>query len=324
MATHRAPPFACRGSSFIELLVAAALTAMLLVGVIAIFLSWRSSSETADHISATQEAGQRAIETLASAIRSADFPGCTSAPSHSSSSVAATDDPRWNFADAALRGYPSAGQSEMLPYVTNAASDSEVLFVRGIRNTEPMQLASAMETSSDPLQLDSSARQLQAGDVAMIYSCAARVFFTVTQASAGVVEHDAPDNESASLGYVFGTEAEILPVSAALFYVGPGSNNARSLWRRSGDSAPEEIVRGIETMRLQYGIDADLDGTVDEYRAAADVSDWHSVVSVSIELRVRSTDTPPDTSRAVSAGSLADEVQSFSTIVALRNPPFAG
>lgn len=314
-----------RGSSIIELLVATALTAILLVGVIAIFLSWRSSSETATRLSITEEAGQRALEALAMAIRSADFPGCVRAPAYSGSSLAPTSDPRWDLDGTSIHGYPSAAQSEMQPYATNASPESPMLFVRGVRSaTEALRLAKPMATPSDPLSVMPSASRLQPGDVAMIHSCTARAYFAVTDTGNDIVAHDEPANRSSSLGYVFDTDAEILPLSAALFYVGGRTeSDPPALWRRVGDSAPEEIVRGVESLQLEYGVDGDADGVVDEYRNAADVTDWRSVLSVGIELRVRSADLLPPARTAHTVGSVEDEVRSFSTIVSLRNRALA-
>lgn len=52
----------------------------------------------------------------------------------------------------------------------------------------------------------------------------------------------------------------------------------------------EDLVEGVEAMRILYGVDSDADGSVDQLTNAAGVSDWTSVVTVRIFLLVRSTD----------------------------------
>lgn len=307
---------AARGSSVIELLVAAAVTGMLLTGVIAIFMSWRSSSEITDRLATSHETGHRAIEVLAASIRSAEFRGCARTTPDSASPPSHESDPRWDFTGAALRGYANGTRHEMLRYAQNVAPEGELLFVRGVRNgAEAMHLARAMRTPSDELEIESSKRQLHAGDVGMIHSCRARAYFVASEVEGNVIRYQTAGN---SLGHAFDTDAEILPMSATLFYLGrTGADKPLSLWRRVNDSTPEEIARGIVAMRLEYGADDDGDGIVDYYVEATSVGDWNDILSVSIELQV----DPADPSIR---GTASADSQTFRSVVALRNRASAG
>lgn len=302
---------AARGSSVIELLVAAAVTGMLLTGVIAIFMSWRSSSEVTDRLATSHETGQRAIEVLAASIRSVEYPGCARTTPDSAFPRLPENDPRWDFTGAALRGYTNGTRHEMSPYAQYLAPESELLFVRGVRNgAEGMHLARAMRTPTDELEIEPSKRQLHAGNVGIIHSCRARAYFVATEVEDNVIRYQTPGN---SLGHAFDTDAEILPVTATLFYLGrTAADKPLSLWRRVDDSPPEEIARGIVAMRLEYGADDDGDGIVDYYVEATSVGDWSDILSVSIELQVDPAD------RSVRGKASADS-QTFRTVVALRN-----
>lgn len=91
---------------------------------------------------------------------------------------------------------------------------------------------------------------------------------------------------------------EIVKLSGILFYIGKRGNIAtnppalfrRQLARKAVVGAGEELVEGIESMQIVYGINSDKDNrnTVDAYLPANQISDWHAVISARITLLVQS------------------------------------
>jgi type IV pilus assembly protein PilW len=320
----------------VELLVALALTGMLLAGVVAIFLGWRSSSEVDERLAKIQERGQEALELLSAGIRTAGFQGCSQSPAHVHSSLLDAADPRWNFTGAPLQGYDAAGDGQWTPALPaplqqSGLAPSDIILLRGPPSgAAPMSVRESMARPDAPIRMRTAPDAiLQAGDVAMIYTCDAVSYFAVSSVTQGNILHTVtaaddtgPGNAVDSLQYAFGVGAEILPMESSVFYVAASANTAvPSLWRRVGNSAPRQMIQGVEDMQLRFGLDIDNEGIVDDYVPASDISDWSSVKSVSITLRLRLHHPSIRNGQVEITPSNDDSspVQTFTTVVALRN-----
>jgi type IV pilus assembly protein PilW len=68
--------------------------------------------------------------------------------------------------------------------------------------------------------------------------------------------------------------------------------NGNSLWRRIGGDAPEELVEGVDSFQLLFGVDtsAPADRIVDNYVTANSVTNWANVISIRLGLLVRSVE----------------------------------
>lgn len=299
--SRRAVPAA--GFSLVELMVAIALSSLLLTGVVATLSSSRVAYETTEQLSRVQETGRIALDEMLRNIRGAGFCGCSCQPTYISTALANATTLQWNFLEGAVRGYDAAGSSwtPMLDSsIANAAFGSDVLVVRGPRaDAQPAVVTTNMANPQDPLVVTGG--NIQAGDVVMAYSCDARSFFQVRGTSHGLAHGmggNAPGNATASTGYSFRRNAEVLPVETTIYYVSPSQgstapNNTvpvgtRSLYRQIADGAVEEIAQGVEQMQLEYGIDADGDGSLDGYSPATATTDWRRVLAVRVALLVRS------------------------------------
>jgi hypothetical protein len=86
---------------------------------------------------------------------------------------------------------------------------------------------------------------------------------------------------------------------AITYYVGASSyapaGTETSLWRVAGTSAPEELVDGVEALRILYGEDVSTppDFVADWFVRADEIhaEDMSGVVSVTIELLMRSLES---------------------------------
>lgn len=94
--------------------------------------------------------------------------------------------------------------------------------------------------------------------------------------------------------------AELIRLQGSLFYVGKRDNTATnppSLYRATLGSngqitAGEEMVEGVESMQLLYGVNVDQDirATVDAWLTADNVFDWDEVIAIRISLLMQATD----------------------------------
>jgi type IV pilus assembly protein PilW len=296
------------GFSLVELMVAIALSLLLLTGVVALFSNSRVSYEATDQLSRIQETGRFALDQVSRHIRSAGFSGCARQPTNVSTSLNLADLLPWNFLEGPVRGYEASGTDTWSPTldasVQSPLSGSDVLVVRGPRlDAEPLQVQTSMVNAEDPLVLANANTGVQPGDVAMAYSCEAQSFFHVNSFSGGVLQHTAggvntsngsgPGNSSATIGFPFRADAEVVPVETVIYYVRASDDlpaGTTSLWRRVGSNAAEELVQGVEQMQLRFGVDTSGDRVVDDYLPANAITNWQQVVGVTVALLVRSVE----------------------------------
>lgn len=305
------------GLSLVELMVAMALSLVLLGGVLAIFASSRTTYETTDRLSRIQESGRFALDTLTRDIRTAGYIGCSQRAPFTTT-LANSNSVLWNY-ETSVEGFDSeVGASGWAPaidgdIITEAVPENDILVVRIPRpDSQSVRVTADMETPTDAITIDPDlADSIVVNDIVMISDCNARAIFEVTAKTGDVLSHDesaaapaegeeaeageeeedpaaTPGNSSGDLGYAFTTAAEVVPMQTVIYYLRAGStpDAGPSLWRRvSGGNAPQELVEGIENMQLAYG---ERDGANIVYRRADEVDDWNNVVSVNIALLVRS------------------------------------
>ena len=289
-----------RGFSILEMLVALALSAMLLGGVVAMFLGSRTSYAAAERLSQIHEKGRYALDEMIRDVRGAGFRGCAREQPVVMSTLHAERWAAWDFLDAPIRGFQYSDDEQWGPdfdlaYAPDLVVGSDVLLVRvPRRNVESVRLVSSMRTDADALKTDAaSSTKLAPGDVLLAHNCDARSYFMISAIADGVIEHEplAGGNETASLGYAYSPPTELTAVQTTMYYVAPSRSGdaSTSLWRRTGAEAPQELAAGVEQMQLQFGVDASGDGAPDELLTAEAVKDWRAVRTVSIALLVHST-----------------------------------
>ncbi|MCX7098888.1 MAG: PilW family protein [Methylococcales bacterium] len=120
--------------------------------------------------------------------------------------------------------------------------------------------------------------------------------FKISKISGTILEHKVsgcadPNNSSASLAQAYLQGAQVYPINTITYYVSQNPGNHPALYRRIGTNKAEEVVEGIESMEILYGVDTEPDGEVDYYanakvvsEANAGLGDWSKVVSVRIKV----------------------------------------
>lgn len=133
---------------------------------------------------------------------------------------------------------------------------------------------------------------------------------------------------------------QLVKLQSYIYYIGKRNNNANSppgLYRRplgagvankTAAGTPEEVVEGVESLQVLYGIDTNDDRIVNSYVAADAVNDWSTVLSVQIALLMRASERGDDVSGAITydlAGTNATATndgllrQVFNSTITLRN-----
>ncbi|HEX9877847.1 MAG TPA: PilW family protein [Gammaproteobacteria bacterium] len=192
----------------------------------------------------------------------------------------------------------------------------------------------------------------QEGEIVVVTDCQKASIFQITQVQlvgGGPDVNLAHSNASYTPGnsapsawgpqQSYGLGSEIARLQTVAFYVGRGESGQPSLFQlrlqridaTTSRVEPEELVEGIDTMQVRYGVDTDADRQVDAWRTAdavAAANDWGNVLSVEITLLARGAEeygTETDTAIYNAGGMRFDPVddrrlrQVFTTTVGVRN-----
>jgi type IV pilus assembly protein PilW len=316
-----------RGITLVELMIALLLGLMLTGGIIQVFLANRTTYAFTDGLSRIQENARFALDHIARSARMAGYVGCLSSVPVNNN-LAATSNFRDDLVGG-LQGYEAEGTGNGDTYAAGAIDPAPGTDPTDWDPALPAELDDLVIPGSDVLVVRhvgsdsntlispfSNADQLFTtqpdgflpGQVLVVTDCQKATLFQVTNDTGtdAFLAHTSggftPDNNAALAAWPaeqsYGLGSEVAPLEATAFYVGLGANGTPALWqlrfqRRNGttsDFFAEELVDGIDTMQLRYGLDGDNNGQVDDWQPAATGMDWGSVLGVEITLLARATE----------------------------------
>lgn len=322
----RAPSVHQSGLTLVEILVALAISMLLLAGVTQLFVSSKQTYRANDALSQIQESGRFALDMLARDLRMAGATGCEETDEIAN----VLNDPTGNWwshladgpllgFDAGVNSYGGVGSAfttgnaigNRIP--ANADGNGpDALIVLKSSGAEDYTIVSHNPTSAQ-FKL-SGMHNIQDGDVLTVCDTENTAIFQVTNANAAnvTIVHNngtgTPGNCTKGLGYPadcssangkayqYGPDAVMVRYEPTAYYIGWSSagEGRRSLYRRGlTPAAAVELVQDVEDMQVLYGLDTNNDNAVDSYSTATAVqaaNDWRSVRSVRISLLIRSRD----------------------------------
>jgi len=180
----------------------------------------------------------------------------------------------------------------------------------GVANPHGLQITAEMADETSPVTV-AATTLVKVNDIITVSDCSNADVFQVTgitsSGSNSVIEHavsspppGTPGNKTDTLGHQYKpSEGKLIKFAYRRYYIGTGSSGLPALFR-DGTEGQQEIVEGIENMRILYGVDKDADGIPNVYlKPDAVVStDWKNVVSVRVGIlamtvndKAESTDT---------------------------------
>ncbi len=328
------------GFSIVELLVALAISLVVMTGIYQVFLGNSETYRITENYTRLQENGRFALGFLTSEVHSAGYYGCYSDSASLKSTLNDSDDFLYNF-DQPIEGFESTSASAWTPAVaasiTSPLGGSDILTLRRIVPNAAMRVTANMTASYNSISLSDT---VAVGDYLLINDCQESWVFQSTSAGA-TVEHTvldssdedfvSPGNSQANFTYAFGEGSDVYKIETVSYYVRKNSESPPqpALYRKIGVSDAEEILSEVENMQILYGEDTSSDGNVDGYVTADHVGDWSRVLSVRIGLLVRSATEVAkgelDTDTYTINGQIVDPVDDrrfrrvFTATIGLRN-----
>lgn len=307
------------GLSLIELMIAITLGIVLMTGVVQVFLSSKVVFSTQQGISRIQETGRLAIEFISRDARMAAYYGChrpdAANPDKKLYGAVVADGLHGNF-DVGVIGYNSV--NSVLPLVPDgiaalagevvvpepvdaeATGDANILVIRGATETGfPVSAENDVNSVfalSPSDKVGTCVEGLCEGDVAVVSDCSkARVFQVSTLAKDGntvTVAHADPWGGDATKAWEIFAAGDVAPMNTIVYFLakGAGVGDPPSLWQKTNDEDPVELLEGVEKMRITYAAKASEAVPEPVYEPADLVADWSLVNAIRIELVVRSID----------------------------------
>lgn len=293
-----------KGFSLVELMVALLLSLFLVSGVTGMYLSSKQTYRMNDNLSRVQESLRFSLEFLSRDIRMAGYMPCRFTADVTNVLAGNTE---WylDFFNFGLRGYeggastfPIEISSDVIP-----GTDAIALLKGGIYAAS----ISFHEDGLNKVTLQDSfpSGEFDQGEVAVICDPRQSAMFQISNSSSstGTVEYGsntgiAPGNTSTNIG-VFGEDAQITPYLPVIYYVAQSNSNVNinSLKRRSLQAKlisgvesivmeEEELLEGVESMQIMYGLDIDNDQIADRFITADNIAldDWVNVITVRLGL----------------------------------------
>ncbi len=306
-----------QGMTLIEIMIALSLGALLLAGVIQVFLSSNQSYRMQDNLSRLQENGRFAVDFISRDLRIAGYFGCFSRNYDGSNVENELNDATNNAWDITtpIMGYDNV--ADTFAIFDDVVATTDVIVIRGLAgDSQPLinpYSNSAQVFVDDAFNDDcagATAATCHMGEILMITDCTQATLFQTTQTSdigggSGVnVVHSGnntftPGNSSPTFSRSYGQGAELSKLRTFGYFIRLNDANEPSLFRTSisltnNDTnalSADELVEGIEDMQILYGVDTDSDNTPNYYVSAGSVDFSNDqVVSVRITLIARTLD----------------------------------
>lgn len=315
-----------RGLSLVELMIAMALGLLLTLGVTQIYLSGDDTYRQTQGMAYAQESARFVSAILKPDLRSAGSFGCLAEMGRPLDQVVdnrlnagptvAVDQAiqGWEYTDtgpgdsitlASALATPTAGNwdsgtaGDDLPaeLVGAAVANSDVVVVNALTNINVPLNAGNPQNGNSLNLTDSTGLPVNRVVLATTEDCSeGELFQKSNNANASSITmaggNTNPGNNGNNFNLNYGPQTRVYEFVSTAFYIGQGTNGEPALFRRllTPLQPPQELVSGVETLQILYGIDTGGTVAADSYVAADQVADWSQVVSVRFSAMTRSQD----------------------------------
>lgn len=308
------------GFTIVELMVALVLGLILLGGVLQIYLSTKRTHDITEGLSRLQESTRFSFDMMARDIRMAGYIPC--GQPQSTASVVNNAATFWwsDIFERPIQGLE--GNADTLPNgvtvtLNGRVDESDALIV--LRGGSKVAAVNFYNSAANQFVMQRNLGPAWVEEGSLMIACDPRhaAFFQAGDYTNGTpsnlevsVTGNSPGNCTTNLGetvppacagpgYSFGNDTQLVDYKAVIYYVASSpSGDDNSLYREyllvdgsnNIDTRAEELLEGVDSMQLLYGIDPNTDGIADQYVQANNVTNWAEVVTVRIGLLLASSD----------------------------------
>jgi len=343
-----------QGLTLIEILVATAIAAVILAGVVQLFSGMKQSEQLSMSLARLQENGRFAVDVLSRELRMAGYQGCSN-PNQDfipGTNIIAKNFPATDIARQVIQGTTVAGDKTASLFggnvsITGAVAGTDVVSTI-YASPVSASLNADMTSGTDALNLGSTAVSFAVGDFLLISNCTAegQFIFRASSVASGppvTIGRDTDYNTAVNFGSLLFKSTDptttVQHIVLNTYYIKENLRGIPSLYRKTlGAATDDELIEGVENLKLLYahyddkGTASPLDDTV-EWVSAATINsspsyDWGNVTSIKAAVLLSGeqdvlTDNGPDkydmlgTEVTITADKRLRRV--FSTSVKVRN-----
>lgn len=328
-ATHRSYPPQQRGLSLIELMVALAIGAFLVLGVVTVFLANKDSARIENSLARLQENGRFALDLIREDLLSSQYLGCNTGDVFVIDMIEDPNSVGFTPTFEGIRGYerngtggwgalpPIADLSATIIAADNAGGARNGSDVLSIRMTERLNeddpndplLTGLVFPSSTSVPIDDNPDcQIQQGSRVVLTGCnlTAHVFEVTnaqtctasTPPNPTTLEFDNSANFTTSISSTYDTSSELLIFEEAFWYVADTGRdrNGFDVWAlyREVNGVTQEMIEGVEHMQVKFGqrvLGTDSIRYVDPSDATLNTgTNYDGVISVRVALMMQGFD----------------------------------
>ncbi len=301
------------GLSLVELMIALALSASLILGIFTVYMDSNQTSRMSSSLARIQEGGRIATEIMARDMRMVGFQGCAD-PDDVTMNIIADNPPTNDFFATNLRGWEVTAadwadgtEFDGTPIEASALIGSDVVAVqRG--ETVDIEVTGNMSATNANIQVaGTDTDRFSQNGIVLISDCESADLFRISSnPSSGTWAHAQNVNSSNRLSQAYNESARIFQFTSSVYFVADTGrddaqgNDIRALYRANNTlanaGAPvfqiDELVEGVESLQIEYGEVLPTNNV--RYRTADNVGDMANVIAIRLGMLLSDADAVRD------------------------------
>jgi len=309
-----------RGFTMVELMVAITISALILGVLTQVYAGAKRSYRVSEALSRMQENGRYALDYLARDIRLAGYSGCVSggtAVNNMANAITGWSPLNTATSPITLQGIQGYEASIATLTGISGGANTDAVLIQFLSPSSAKLINPGPQNAS--MQINGNPLNFQQYEILVVTDCSFADIFKATSVSNSsgtvTIAHSNSNNTGNNTSYPYDENAEVMRMQSNVYYIFTNATTGvPSLMRRrlgffaSSDAAQyctnaassttqgfcvEEIAEGVEDLQILYGVDTNADLSADKFVAASSVAaaDWPKVVSVRVNLLVRSVET---------------------------------
>ena len=304
------------GLTLVELMVATTLSLVLLAGVLLVFTANKTTYQMQNGLGTLQENGRYAMRQIAADLQLAGFGGCLSPRLDPRVVILANTPPPYltNFTtgeffdgrndETATHTYGGKAMYQGPDYDADGTigdNGTDSIEIRGPLRSDVRFVTGEILTTGT-VDVIGTGSGFATDEYLMIADCAGADIFRATGVTESggdtQIEHTTTSTiPPGLLSRRYGADSVVMEFATHTYFIADtGRVNSynqpiTALYRYDGgDAIPQELVDGVEDLQVQFALDTDGNGVVDDYQDPGGVTDWSEVMAVRVSLLLNSVE----------------------------------
>ena len=306
------------GLTLVELMVATTLSLVLLAGVLLVFTANKATYQMQNGLGTLQENGRYAMRQIAADLQLAGFGGCLS-PHLDPRVVILANSPPLYLANFTTGEFFDGRNDETATHEYGGLSGKKAMYqgpdydgdgTIGDSGTDSIEIRGPLRSdvrfvtgeilTTGTVDVIGTGSGFATDEYLMIADCAGADIFRATGVTESggdtQIEHTTTSTiPPGLLSRRYGADSVVMEFATHTYFIADtGRVNSynqpiTALYRFDGTNS-QELVDGVEDLQVQFALDTDGNGVVDDYQDPGGVTDWSEVMAVRVSLLLNSVE----------------------------------